>query len=119
MKRGILLFFLLIICCTGLIFYSKSNKKDEKWDNPEAWKKLAKGMTTKQVEELLGKPGQIIRASSWYYQDLPREIHKEPSYGYVRFKPENSSSASEEWVVYEWAEPNWAGVKKASDQMGL
>jgi len=75
-------------------------------------------MTHEQVEELLGKPGQIISrggGTCWYYQDLPREIHKEPSHGYVFFRPEHwskyPSTPPEEWTVYECVEPNWSRIE--------
>lgn len=116
-KRVAFLIFILILCFIGIYYYLKSDGKNIKWTNPEAWNKIEKDMTYQQVEELLGKPGQIISrggGTRWYYQDLPREIHKEPSHGYVFFRPEHwtkySSTPPEEWTVYEWVEPNWSRI---------
>ena len=114
MKKVALFLFILIICSIVILNYLKSDDEKTKWTNPEAWKKLEKDMTRKQVEELLGKPGQIIRRGAvirWYYQDLPREIHEYPEHGYISFEPTESSKHLDykqlEWEVHDWVEPNW------------
>ncbi len=122
MRRRVFLLLILILCLIGGMLYLKSNDRVTKWKNPEAWKKLKKDMTREQVEELLGEPGQVISrggGAKWYYQDLPREIHKEPSHGYVFFGPKEwpnySLSTPEEWVVLEWVEPKWSSVEIKKD----
>lgn len=120
MRRRVFLLLILILCLVGVMFYLKSNDRDTKWKNPEAWKKLKKDITMEQVEELLGEPGHIVRRSitRWYYQDLPRETHTEPPYGYVDFEQKDPSqplSKQTEWIVYKWVEPKWSSVEIKKD----
>jgi len=102
---AIFMFCLLSVSCTR-------TKPPEKWTDQEAWGKLKKGMTEQQVVEILGKPKQKIQrgAMKWYYQEAPREIHSEPTHGFVRFfQTENSSTIS--WYLYDWQEPHWERVE--------
>jgi len=97
MKTKILLLLIVILCLGGVLYYATRDEKDTRWKSPEAWKGVEKGMAEEQVEQLLGKPGQIIHRGTirWYYQDLPRKIHKEPSNGYVTFGAKKKQSINE------------------------
>ena len=103
---ALLAIVLLALFAPALNF--KKSTKPEGWMSPENWKKLEKGMTQQQVEQILGKPKQIIRraAQRWYYQEAPREIHVEPNYGYVTFWPKGDPN-SLVWYVTDWVEPEW------------
>jgi outer membrane protein assembly factor BamE (lipoprotein component of BamABCDE complex) len=114
MRKLVLYFvlFLILVIVLFVLFATaknfKKSTKPEKWTFPENWNKLEKGMTQQQVEQILGKPKQIIRRAyqRWYYQDAPREIHAEPNYGYVTLRPEGEPNLVI-WYVNDWVEPDW------------
>jgi outer membrane protein assembly factor BamE (lipoprotein component of BamABCDE complex) len=107
--------FLLVVFILFVLFVtiqrSERSTMPEKWTLPENWQKLEKGMTKQQVEQILGKPKQIIRRAyqRWYYQEAPRKIHAEPAYGYVTLRPEGEPN-SVIWYVNDWVEPDWPKV---------
>jgi len=115
MKTSILLLLIVILCLGGVLYYATRDEKDTRWKSPKAWEGLEKEMTQEQVEQLLGKPGQIIRRGfgiRWYYQYLPREIHEYPSHGYLTFMSNDQSSAENSvWLLNDWVEPDWAKVE--------
>ncbi len=111
--------FVLFLFVVSVLFYlftimhrSKKPAIPEKWIVPESWKKLKKDMTQQHVEQILGKPKQIIRRAyqRWYYQEAPRKIHTEPTCGYVTFRPEGEKNLVI-WYVDSWVEPDWNKVQ--------
>ena len=74
-------------------------------------------MTEQQVKQLLGEPKQVVRRAStrWYYQETPREIHTDPTCGYVEFAPEGKPDSAI-WCVEGWVEPDWQKVQAVSQK---
>ena len=108
--------FLLVVSVLFVLFAtvqrSEKSAMPEKWTVPENWQKLEKGMAQQHVEQILGKPKQIIRRAyqRWYYQEAPRKIHAEPTCGYVTFRPEGEPNLVI-WYLDSWVEPDWYKVQ--------
>ncbi len=105
----------MVLSCVAIA----GKQTSERWQEKSTWGKLKVGMTEQGVGRLLGEPKHKKASRSacmWYYQDIPTEENKRPSFGIIHFR---RSTTNESFAAHKWAEPDWQRVQADIETLRL
>ena len=117
---------LLTICLTSIS--PPTQPPAQKWTSYEAWQRLTKQMSERNVIALLGEPKDKEfgrRSMIWYYQSacerINTEITSRPENGIIRFKRIGIDPMTQQplFTVFNWTEPDWQTVTLMLEQEKL